>query len=377
MNVQQSVWKKDAGWVVPPQPFMSGSCRLVLVFGASSALTDTSLLGLIADCYPDALLAGCSTAGEIAGTMVSDDSLAVTAISFSSSHVASASIQLSDAGNAVRAGEQLAKSLPQDGLVHVFVLSDGISVNGSDLVKGLMQGLPEGVTVTGGLAADGDRFQKTFIIENARPVTGAISAIGFYGKDLMVGCGSLGGWDPFGPERRITRSRGNVLYELDGQSALQLYRRYLGEHAKGLPATALLFPLSLRTHGHAVVRTVLSTNDDDQSMTFAGDMPKGAYTRLMKANLDRLVDGAVGAARMSFEALGGQSPDLAVLISCVGRKMVMKQRTEEEVEGVRSVFGGDTVMSGFYSYGELAPFAAGEACTLHNQTMTITAFRER
>ena len=205
-----------------------------------------------------------------------------------------------------------------------------------------------------------------------------IAVLGLYGNRLKVGYGSLGGWDSFGPERLITRSRGNVLYELDGQSALELYKKYLGEHAKGLPATGLLFPLSIRTkEGDAgVVRTILAIDEEDRSLTFAGDIPEGAYARLMKANFDRLIDGAVGAAKTSYEAIGSTSPDLAVLISCVGRKMILKQRTEEEVEGVREILGDKTVLAGFYSYGEISPFTPGARCELHNQTMTITTFSE-
>ena len=112
-------------------------------------------------------------------------------------------------------------------------------------------------------------------------------------------------------------------------------------------------------------------------MTFAGDMPAGAYARLMKANFDRLIDGAAGAAKVSYEAVGSIAPDLALLISCVGRKMVLQQRIEEEVEGVRDVLGRHTVLTGFYSYGEISPFTPSARCELHNQTMTITTFAER
>ena len=177
----------------------------------------------------------------------------------------------------------------------------------------------------------------------------------------------------------ITRAEGNVLYELDGQSALSLYKKYLGDLAAELPGSALLFPLSIRTEdgGTSVVRTILSVNDADESMTFAGDMPVGAYARLMKANFDRLIDGASLAANESQETIGTPGPDLAVLISCVGRKVVLGQRTEEEVESVREVLGERTAIAGFYSYGEISPFTASTRCELHNQTMTITTFSER
>jgi hypothetical protein len=328
--------------------------------------------------YPSAHMLGCSTAGEIAGTQVFDDSLVATAIAFESTRIEGTKIALSDTKSAFHAGERLAMSLNKESLVHVFVLSDGLKVNGSDLVKGLTKNLSSKVTVTGGLAGDGDRFKETLVFWDGPPDKDTIAVLGLYGNRLKVGYGSLGGWDSFGPERLITRSRGNILYELDGQSALELYKKYLGEHAKGLPATGLLFPLSIRTkEGDAgVVRTILSIDEEDRSLTFAGDIPEGAYARLMKANFDRLIDGAVGAAKTSYEAIGSTSPDLAVLISCVGRKMILKQRTEEEVEGVHEVLGDKTVLTGFYSYGEISPFTPSARCELHNQTMTITTFTE-
>jgi len=271
----------------------------------------------------------------------------------------------------------LAEQLSSNGLVHVFVLSDGLHVNGSELVEGLAAGLPEGVQFTGGLAGDGDRFQSTWVLGDRGLESDAVVAVGFYGQRLRVGFGSLGGWDPFGPERLITASRDNVLFELDGKSALGLYKDYLGKHAAGLPASGLLFPLSLRREGGetSVVRTFSAVNEADQSLTFAGNIPQGYYAQLMKANFDRLVEGAVGAARIC-QNTGAKHPELAICISCVGRRMILKQMAEEEVEGVRDVLGPAVTLAGFYSYGEIAPFSSGGKCELHNQTMTITTLCE-
>ena len=328
--------------------------------------------------YPEALVFGCSTAGEVYDTQVLDKSIVATALYFEHTEIKSARIIIDDMENGFQAGKKLAASLDKQGLRHVMVLSEGLRINGSDLVRGLSKNLPGDVTVTGGLSGDGDRFQETIVVWNGKAFNNAIACIGFYGNRLKVGFGSLGGWDTFGPYRLITRSEGNILYELDGRSALDLYKNYLGEHSGGLPATGLLFPLNLRINENErpLVRTILSINENDQSMTFAGDMPEGAYAQLMKANFDRLIDGAVGAAKICRKSVGSGTPDLAILISCVGRKMVLKQRVEEEVEGVRDVLGTKTIIAGFYSYGEISPFGPGDKCELHNQTMTVTAFLE-
>jgi hypothetical protein len=378
MKIEQQYWTVGDGWKWESEATLNGKASLVLVFGASQLMGDAAKMDEIRKLYPGAHLAGCSTSGEICGTRVRDDTLVVTAVRFEHTELKIVHVILAEGGDSLKAGEHLAQALSQQKLVHVLVLSDGLKVNGSELARGLRENLPVGVAVTGGLAGDGTAFQQTLVCADSAPCEGVIAALGFYGEHLKVGYGSLGGWDSFGAERQITRSKGNVLYELDGRSALELYKKYLGENSAG-PAEALRFPLALRfgEEGFGLVRTVMSISEEDQSMTFAGDMPEGGYARLMKANFDRLVDGAEGAARASYEMLGSIEPELAVLISCVGRKLVLKQRIEEEVESVREVLGNNTVLTGFYSYGEICPYGTVAGCELHNQTMTITTFSER
>lgn len=377
MQIEQTRWTKDRGWFPTSPGKLANKPQLLLIFGSPSCLKDNAWQDDIASVYPNAHRLGCSTAGEIYGTEVTDETLVATAIAFEETWLHGASLELGNASTSYEVGQRLATSIPHESLVHILVVSDGKSVNGSELVCGLTDHLPAGVTLTGGLAGDGDRFQETLVIWDSLPKPNTVALVGLYGERIKVGFGSLGGWDAFGPERLITRSTGNVLYELDGQPALALYKKYLGEYAKDLPASGLLFPLSLRTSsGDSIVRTILGIDEAEHSLTFAGDMPQGGYTRLMKANFDRLIDGAIGAAQTSYGALGTTPPELALLISCVGRKLVLNQRIEEEVEGAREVLGRNTVLAGFYSYGEISPFSPSAKCELHNQTMTITTLSE-
>ncbi len=378
IRTEQKQWTQNTGWVTKTENGLKDSAQLVFVFGATALMRNTELVDNIQSAYPAAHILGCSTAGEILGTEVWDDTLAVTAVEFEHTKIKSANVELNAENDSYLAGQQLAEILSdEDELTHVFVLSDGIYVNGSHLVRGLEEKLPEGILVTGGLAGDGSRFEKTRVIIDGQSTQRRVGAIGFYGQRLKIGNGSWGGWDPFGPERIITRSENNVLYELDGQSALELYKRYLGDYAADLPSSGLLFPLSLtsKTGERGLVRTILGVDEETNSMTFAGDVPEGYVARFMKANVERLIDGAMEAAQNAHEMLQSQ-PQLAVLISCVGRKLVMQQRIEEEVEGVLDIFGESATLTGFYSYGEIAPFIPTGLCELHNQTMTITTFTE-
>lgn len=380
MKIEQMKWTQENGWDHSNLLRINESVQLVLVFGSNVVLKKYELLANLKKHYPNASFLGCSTAGEILDTKVYDDSLVTTAVQFDHTVTKLTQVNISDVNrNSFQAGSFLAKALYDRGLKHVLVFSDGINVNGSELARGLEANLPTPVSVTGGLAGDDDRFVETHVISgDINPRKGIISALGFYNDNLKVGYGSVGGWDPFGPERLITSSNGNILYELDGRSALDLYKEYLGEYAKSLPGSALFFPLSIRTelNNPAVVRTILAIDEKNKAMTFAGDVPEGSYARLMRANLDRLIEGSASAARNTHEALRYETPELAILISCVGRKMVLHQRAEEGIEAVRKVFGPRTPLIGYYSYGELCPRSREARCELHNQTMTITAFVE-
>ena len=379
MKIEQTSWSNEKhAWTIPPPWPLAESAQLVLLFGSRSLLKNGAQVKELKQAYRNAHFLGCSTAGEICGKTVRDDTLVATAVHLEHTKIAGATINIRDVPDSFQAGQKLAQAFDTKDLVHVFVLSDGLKVNGSELVKGLTQALPPHVSITGGLAGDGAAFGETLVLWDEDMQPGMIAAIGFYGKRIQIGYGTLGGWDTFGIERLITKSRNNVLYELDGKSALALYRKYLGEQAAGLPATGLFFPLELRSveGKRGLVRTLLAINEEDQSVTFAGDVPEGSYARFMKANFDRLIDGAGGAAKASREKMGSQAPDLAVLISCVGRKMVLSQRVEEEVENVADVLGSATALTGFYSYGEICPFEPTGQCELHNQTMTITTLRE-
>jgi hypothetical protein len=377
VNTQQRSWTAERGWIPSSPRGREHPPQLVLVFGSRDALLHPVPLNELATQYPSASIIGCSTAGEILDTQVADGSVIATEVRFDGTAVRMASMALEAAGTSQRVGMLLAAELLADDLVHVLVFSDGLMVNGSSLLRGMKEILPDEVQITGGLAGDGELFELTLTCVGGKAQSGVVAAVGLYGRKLRVGYGSFGGWDPFGPERIVTRSEGNLLIELDGRSALELYKLYLGEYATQLPASALLFPLSLRLdNGDRVVRTVLGVDEEHGTMTFAGDLPEGLHARFMKANFERLIDGAVSAASRSQEVLGVSDPDLALLISCVGRRMVLGQRTEEELESVREIVGSRTALAGFYSYGEIAPLAPSNSCELHNQTMTITLLSE-
>ncbi|MEI6752508.1 MAG: FIST N-terminal domain-containing protein [Paludibacter sp.] len=379
MKTAQCVYSPTTGWVKKSETQESNNSQLVFVFGNKELLKDQEQIDYLKSVYPHANIVGCSTSGEICQEEVFNQNIIATAVWFEKTKIEIAEEHINTMEDSFAVGEKLANKLDTEKLIHVMIISEGLNINGSELTKGLNKRFNEQVSITGGLAGDQANFNETVIVHNKAGEKNLVLAIGFYGENLQVGYGSMGGWDSFGVDREVTKSIGNTLYELDGQPALELYKKFLGSHAADLPASALLFPLSLLIKGTetSLVRTILSVNETDGSMIFAGDIPQGEYVRLMKANNDRLIDGANGAAEMSKMSIKNSDPDLAILISCVGRKLVLKQRVEEELDTVREVIGNKATITGFYSYGEICPTKPFEQhCELHNQTMTITLFKE-
>lgn len=369
---------RDGTWDQAPDAGQDSESTALFVFaGAQSPALDLALADLRAD-FPKAHWIGCSTAGEICGRSLADDSVTVAVLRLERGRLKSAQAQVNDEHDARSAGAALARTLAAPDIRGVFVLADGLTVNGSELAKGLADGLPPGLPVSGGLAADGDRFAQTWVIADRAPRAGCIVALGFYGEGTRVACNYRGGWDVFGPEREVTHAERNVLYTLDDQPALALYRRYLGERAGELPAAGLRFPLAIRNELDAdglTVRTILGIDEATQSITFAGDIPQGSFVRMMRANRDRLIDGATGAANGIAPGTDRDSERLCIAISCIGRRLVLGQRCEEELEAVLDTLPAPSRMVGYYSYGELSPLASGR-CDLHNQTMTLTVIGE-
>jgi hypothetical protein len=380
MRVAQLSWSETAGWIIPAGE--RANANLVFFFGARQALACGARYQELRGMFPGAHILGCSTGGQIRNQDVTDEEIAVAAICFDATTLRVACEPAAAPDRSRACGAAIGATLAAPDLVGIFVLSDGLNVNGSELVAGISSAVGGDVSVTGGLAGDGADFRETLVGANCPPRKQMVAAVGFYGQAIRIGHGSAGGWDEFGPRRQITKSHGNVLFEFDGEPALDLYERYLGEEeARGLPGSGLLFPLRIfdaERPDHDIVRTILAVDHDARSMTFAGDVPQGWTAQLMRGNFDRLAAGAAMAARQATDG-ADESKDgdqLAILVSCIGRRLLMGQHTADELEATGAEFGPKIPQVGFYSYGEISPHRVSGVCELHNQTMTVTTLAE-
>ncbi len=379
MRVNQIINRKPADLAAALTTLPIDSADLLLVFGSLDHFSPPGLKEVLSKAFPKALLLGCSTAGEITAGGVDDGTCTITAINFSEARLCQGSTRLAGMDDSYAAGQRLGQQLATEDLKAVLLFGPGVKINGSALVNGMTSVIGSVIPITGGLAGDGGAFKETFTLDSDGVSTDRVVAVGLCSPGLKFAHGSFGGWEPFGPTRKVTRCAGNILYELDGEPALDIYRRYLGEHAKGLPASGLLFPFSMLGEDHSalgIIRTILGIDEENGSLVLAGEIIPDGFLRLMHASTDKLVNGAESAAEAAASMIQAPGESLAILVSCVGRKLVMGERVDEEVEAVGDVLGHHAVLTGFYSYGEISPFTPGASCKLHNQTMTITCLSE-
>lgn len=379
MKIQQVLFEgtNEVNTLVATEGFDNSKAHLVLAFAERTTLEQSSHYSILKNRYPNAIVVICSTSGQISNNdLIVDKNVVVTALEFEKTNLKAVEVDILK-DNIVVLGQKIKENLFTDDLKSILILSEGSFVNGTELINELIKQTDASVPIFGGLAGDEYSFEKTIVGLNAEPEQGKIVAIGFYGDNVLFGFGSEGGWSDFGPEREVTSSDKNVLYKIGDKLALDLYKEYLGKYAEELPGSSLYFPLSMKetTDSKPIVRTILAIDEEKKSMTFAGNIPEGSFVRFMKGNLDKLIDASYDAAS-KIAIRKSTNPQFALMVSCVGRKIVLGNRIEEEIEVVKDLLNQNTIIGGFYSYGEISPTLENVSCELHNQTMTITIISE-
>ena len=371
-SVDELISQKDALKAFAPS--------LLIVYASAPLLTSSQLHHTLNDVCINCV--GCSTAGEISANRVTTNGISIVVIRFESeSSVKIHQTTLPDMPSSFDTGQSLASMIEMRGLKSVYLLAPGVEINGSALLEGMMTQLPQHIGISGGLAGDNGAFEQTYILHPDGIDSRSVVAVAFYGDSLTFDYGARGGWRSFGPARRVSSAEANLLFELDDKPALEIYKAYLGEYADDLPASGLLFPFEvLNEEGEptGIIRTILGVDEQRKSLVLAGEVNENQYLRLMNASTEDLISGAIEAiAPISKKNIDDDSHCLALVTSCVGRKLVMGDRVEEEIEEVARQLNSNTTIAGFYSYGEISPSCNEMQCELHNQTLTLMLMREK
>lgn len=353
----------------------------LFVFAAPSVFRDAETRALLTEKLSGKTAVGCSTAGEIACGGMSEDSVSLLAIRFDNVRARTAGVQLIRRELSFTAGKEIGELLREPNLKALFLFGPGTNVNGTGLIEGVESSIGGRTLISGGLAADGMGFRETFTLTGGSVYTDHVVALALYGDDLVVSNGSEGGWRPFGPARKVTKIDQTDLLELDGKPALRLYKQYLGEKARELPASGLSYPFGIlrpdRTMSN-IIRSAVAIDVEREALILAGELREGTQVCLMHTDTDALTQGAAQAAAEALRThAGGEEGGCALVVSCIGRKYVYGFDVDEEIETIVDSFLPQTPVAGFYSYGEVFTNLSTGRPEFRNQTITITYITER
>jgi len=370
---------------------LSGAKANLLIVFSSVQYDQEQMLDGVRSVESDALLVGCSTAGEITTQgPVPRHSVAVMALSSDSMHFfvgVGENIAASPREAGRRAADAL-KAAAGEPLKACMMFPDVLVGNGADIVRGVLDSLGPHFPLVGGAPGDDFLFKKTFQYVNDRVYSGAVVTLGITGT-FHTGIGVKHGWVPVGKPMIATKSEGSVLHEVDGKPAINVYEDYFGKERarelreKTLAQLAITYPLGMKVAGgdELLIRDPISV-DQSGSITCAAEIPQGSEIRLMVGSREKAVEVAKEAAEDAVSQLEGASPKAVIIFNCIARNKLFGDRSGEEIDAIQSAIGATVPLIGFYTYGEQAPLGGEvrniEKCNpaFHNETVVIFVIGE-
>lgn len=360
--------------------------ELIIVF-ASVKYDQEKVLAGIRQISGSAPLIGCSDAGEIITEGSKERGVAVMAIVSDKIDFITASGGAIN-GQPKQAGKKLAqdlKSKTKNKLKCLMMLSDVLTGNGADIVRGAQEELGDEILLFGGAAGDDFAFKKTFVYLNDRALESSLAGVGLAGE-FAIGIGVRHGWEPIGLPLKVTKSAGAVVQEINNKPAIKVYEDYFGKQAEEmkkepLAKMAITYPLGMKIKAsdEFLVRDPI-TVDAQGAITCAAEVPVGAEINLMIGSKEEAIAAAKKAAGIAKEQLQGTAPAAILMFNCIARCKLFGRYANDEIKAIKSVLGEDVPLIGFYTYGEIAPFGISgkyRKAYFHNETAVVIAIGEK
>lgn len=370
-------YDQASGWS-EPFPDMDSESTLVVVFAAHEYCDSPKPLSEIRNAFPKAKIIGCSTPAVIRDGKLLEGAIAVGIIRFEHTQIRIASTPVNTFEASQSAGKYLGEQLTDDNLKGVLIFSDGVTTEATDLIRGLQELLPSGVTIAGGLAS-GPTLDNTWLLCDGELKRFHACAVGFIGNTVELTRATGGGWRLIGAQCKATRTSGRTLFELDGEPANDVYHRQVGDEIGfGLRESATRYPLTVRLPGleMQIVRDVNSLDEDSGAIELAGDIPEGVMVQVMTTTEDDILDGVDEAIeRMRSKTILPQNNALVICVSCAGRRTVLLDKTSEEAAIAHDGLGHGIHQIGMYAFGEISTTSSGPP-QVHNETITMGLIRE-
>jgi len=377
---QSLTFHPATGWSAPFPPLDSAR-TLIVVFAKCENPAQWEPLSELIAAYPKSKIIGCSSNTVINDGSLLEDSTSVGIIRFRDAELRIAQAKIGDFDDSRTAGLLIGAELHDIDLNGVLLFSDGETSDATAIVRGLQETLPPEITIAGGLSggANAEVSVTPWVLIDGKICAMSACAVGLIGPTVEVVPATGGGWRQIGKDCICTQSYHRTLFELGGRRADDVYREFIHKHTgEGESFECVDYPLAIGTDGleMQIVRDVVEIDDDKGALVLAGDIPENAVVRVMHSNADDILDGVDEAVeRLRSKMILPKSNALCICISCMGRKVVMGERTAEEPRLVKEKLGSKISHAGFYAFGEISTTTSGSPY-VHNHTITLVMIRE-
>ncbi|TLU52469.1 MAG: hypothetical protein FDX12_01710 [Chlorobium sp.] len=363
-----------------------GVPKVLFVFGAMR-FNHRELLAGITSVAGDVPMVGGTTAGEISTNGFSTGSVVIMAFSNDELDFITGighDMSIDEAACSMEMANDILNNIEFDPDASLLVFPNGMGGDGLKVLDGLQSVLGKDFEITGGYLGDDERFESTYQYYNGSVFKDAIVGVMMVKKKgFKTGIGVRSGFTSIGNSFICTASDGNVVKEFEHSNALELYKDFLGEERSSrLPAVCLEYPFGIidrnpsdNTQSLFQLRCGLSVDHKHGTISLAASIPEGSEVTLTTASRGDIINGAREAAEQAKKSLAGATPLAIIMFSCVGRKLVLGRRIQEEVDAVRECIGMDVPLIGFYTYGEIGPIDKDtkelSSVKFHNETVVL------
>jgi len=323
----------------------------------------------------DIKLFGASSAGEFINEDHTEESIVVLLLdmdptAFMVYH------QEADFSTSFSAGHKLAEFGLNKFKNPIFLVTFSMTVNGEGVIAGVHDLIPR-ERIFGGMAGDDFAMKATYSFTNDRISPSSLTGLILDGDKIQVDGVAFCGWEPIGGKNRITRSKDNVVYEINEQPAMEVVKQVFGEFYETLDNHDVLmgaaqYPFQMIKDGKYVLRAALYSNEEDGSLFLAGPVEEGQEFRFSVAPGFEVIEDTVN--KFKEYANNKPKPEALILFSCKARHMSLGPLVEDELAGIHEIWGKD--MIGFFTYGEIGMDTDGKT-NFYNETCSLVMISEK
>ena len=313
--------------------------------------------------FPNAMLVGASTAGEIINGKMLENSTILSISIFEKTQISG---YYNTGNDSYELGVNLSKQIFKKDTKCVISFLDGLNHNGQEYLYGLSSLNCNNAVIAGGMAADMLDFKQTYTIFGTKVFDRGAVCVALQGDELDVFQDYNLGWRAVGPTFTITKSYGPRVYEIDHRPVKEVYAEVLGEFAvESMPASTIEFPLIYTDGDMLVARSILNLFDDG-SILYGGNLEEGEKVHFGLGSRT-LVNQYAPKEELKDE----KSLQACFIYSCIARKQFLNK----ELQKIFKIVDNSAPSSGFFTYGEF--FFNENQAKLLNITTTMLFMRER